>query len=130
MDIETLEEIAGAPPEVVEGVVLDAGPDPQKVAEAEQMFGMVFGLLYVVPTIKAAYPPAQVKLIAVAYVPLAEKHGWQMGDLMARFGPEIGFAFALLPPVILEKLINRLVDMVTGTKDVTPPDGEKPEPAA
>lgn len=82
--------------------VQDEGPvqaDP--VQESRELWGMVFAVMAgVMPEVDRLYPAERVERIAVAWVPLAQKRGWDLGAILGAWGPEIMFAVAVVPPEV------------------------------
>jgi hypothetical protein len=94
-----------------EGANIDGGnPDEQEIPddiaaplavneqqEAKEFFGFVVDTLSQAwPYVGKVYTPTRVETIAGAWVPLANKYGWQLSALM---GPELMFAIVILAPV-------------------------------
>lgn len=130
MDLETLESIAAEPGPESDTLpeVLDA--EPGEVQQIEQALLVVFGLLgAAVPKVREHYPPEQIHAIAVAFVPVANKHGWNVGGWARDFAPEIALAFALLPPAVLQAVLNKIVDAAVG-KAPEKKEAAAAEPAA
>lgn len=83
----------------------DARPVPPEeadpVAESRELWNFVFTLVGgLAPEMAKLYPPDRVEKIAVAWVPLAQKRGWDLGAILGEWGPEIMFAVAIVPPEI------------------------------
>lgn len=75
-----------------------AGPDPAE--EAKAAFGLVVGLLSpLLPYLPAIYTDDALSRLAGAYVPVAEKYGWNMGGMFDQYGAEIVLAGVALPLV-------------------------------
>lgn len=73
-----------------------AGPDPaEEWAQIPALLGGVLGMA--IPELKAAYTEDACRAWGAAMVPVAEKYGWDSGDLLGRWGPEIGLICATLP---------------------------------
>lgn len=79
----------------------EAGGEVDPVEESRQLWGFVFATLGgLAPEFERMYPPDRVEKIAVAWVPLAAKRGWDLGAIFGQWGPEIMFAVAIVPPEI------------------------------
>lgn len=73
-------------------------PDPAK--EAADVFGLAVVVLSpMLPYLPAIYTPDRVQAIAAAYVPVAEKYGWDLSGTLGKYSAELGLALAVLPTV-------------------------------
>lgn len=85
----------------VEGVVEPAGaaplpPDP--VAEAKAVFGVaVMMLTPVLPYLPGIYTDEALGNLAAAYVPVAQKYGWDMSTWLGQYAAEIALAGVAIP---------------------------------
>lgn len=52
------------------------------------------------PDFGTVWSDAQIRQIAQAGAEVCIKHGWTMGDLMAKWGPYVGLALATAPPCV------------------------------
>lgn len=131
MDLDTLNAIAAEP-----GPEMEAGPElldasPHEVQQAEQLFTVFFQILGAAsPKVRDHYPPQQIRAIAEAWVPVAQKRGWDVGGWLKDFGPEIALGFALLPPPVLTAVLGKLVDWATGKEAPKPQAEAAPAEAA
>ena len=116
MEHET-EEVAGAElaamgPEMaaLDAEVFEQGPAPEgaeatsAVDPAKEMaavIGVAVGLLSpALPYLPGIYTQERIQQIAAAYVPVAEKHGWNMGGWMEQWGAEIALGAVALPALM------------------------------
>jgi hypothetical protein len=86
----------------VEGVVEPAGtgapPPPDPVAEAKAVFGVVVLMLSpVLPYLRTIYTDDALGMLAGAYVPVAQKYGWDMNSWLGQYAAEIGLAGVAIP---------------------------------
>lgn len=93
---EGLEAGAAATP----GQVQPLPPDP--AAEAREMIDLVWSVAgpFMPDRYAVRYGPEQRESIAVNYAKVAEKRGWDVSDMLGRWGPEIGLAAALVGPAL------------------------------
>lgn len=76
-----------------------AAPDP--VAETAAMLGAVVALASpLLPYLPTIYTPETVQALAGAYVPVAEKHGWNVGGWLDRYAAELALV-AVAGPVAI-----------------------------
>lgn len=86
-----------APADMAE--VEPVGPDP--VQETAAMFGAVVALASpLLPYLPTIYTPETVQALAGAYVPVAQKYGWDAGGWLEKFGAEIAL-IAVAGPVVV-----------------------------
>lgn len=79
-----------APPPVV---------DP--VAEARAVFGVVVGMAApLLPYLPTIYSDEKLDLLAAAYVPVAEKYGWNVGGWLGEYSAEIALVAVAAPLAI------------------------------
>lgn len=85
----------------VEGVVETAGavpPPPDPVAEAKAVFGVAVMMLSpVLPYLPAIYTDEALGNLAAAYVPVAQKYGWDMSTWLGQYAAEIALAGVAIP---------------------------------
>lgn len=98
--LASLEQAAAGGAVPGQGAPAEQAPaDP--VQESRELWAFVFAVLGgVVPEMARLYPPDRVERIAVAWVPLADKRGWDLSAVLGQWGPEIMFAVAIVPPEI------------------------------
>jgi len=79
-----------------------AAPEgPDKVAEAKAVFSMVVALASpLLPYLPSIYTEERLEMLAGAYVPVAEKHGWDMGEFLAGWSAEIALVGVAAPLAI------------------------------
>ncbi len=109
-----------------QGAPVEPAPaDP--VQESRELWGFVFAVLAgVMPEMAKLYPADRVERIAVAWVPLAEKRGWDLGAILGQWGPEIMFAVAIVPPEIGKAVIALIRAKLNKGKPADPaPEGEE-----
>lgn len=96
---EAAASAAAAPVSLGETAPAVAVVDP--VAEARALFGVVVGLAEpMMPYLPTIYTPEKLDTLAAAYVPVAEKYGWNVGGWLSEFGAEIALAAAAVPLAI------------------------------
>lgn len=89
----------GEPATLSDGVAEAAAPDP--VAETAAMLGAVVALASpLLPYLPTIYTPETVQALAGAYVPVAEKHGWNVGGWLDRYAAELALV-AVAGPVAI-----------------------------
>lgn len=94
-----------------------------EVGEAESVFALVVAVASAVePTVETIYDPERVRKIAEAYVPLAQKRGWDIVKWLEAWGPEIGFVIAVVPPPIAKAIVAAIKSKFSGKKPA--PAGE------
>lgn len=90
----------------VEGAAGPAAPAGQPVADPVQEtrdlvdFACALLLPFVPDRYAARYGPTEREAIARTWVALAEKRGWDVAEVMGRWGPELAFAGAMVGPVL------------------------------
>ena len=88
-----------------------------EVGEAESVFALVVAVASAVePAIEKIYDPERVRKIAEAYVPLAQKRGWDIVKWLEAWGPEIGFVIAVVPPPIAKAIVAAIKAKFSGKK--------------
>lgn len=82
------------------GGAADIGPDP--VAETSAVLSMVVGMLSpLLPYLPEIYTPEKIAALAGAYVPVAEKYGWQSAGWLDKYGAEV-VLIATAAPVAMQ----------------------------
>lgn len=85
----------------------ESAPEVDPVAEAEAMFGFVVATLAgMAPFVEQWYPPERVRKIAETYVPLADRRGWDTWGWLEKYGLELAFIGAVLPPQAIKIAIE------------------------
>jgi hypothetical protein len=75
-------------------------PAADPVSEAEAIFTLVVNVASVgVPLIGERYGQGEIRRIAEAYVPVAQKHGWDLNLWLARYALELALIYAVVAPV-------------------------------
>jgi heme exporter protein D len=78
-----------------------SGPDPTQAQAWAQIPMMLGGLLAIaLPEVAGAYTEDACMRWGGAMAMLAEKHGWEAGATMAKYGPEIAVTMASIPLVV------------------------------
>lgn len=89
----------GEPAALSDEVAQAAAPDP--VAETAAMLGAVVALASpLLPYLPTIYTPETVQALAGAYVPVAEKHGWNVGGWLDRYAAELALVAVAAPVAI------------------------------
>lgn len=89
----------GEPTPMSEDVAQAEAPD--KVAEMAAMLGAVVALASpLLPYLPTIYTPETVQALAGAYMPVAEKHGWNVGGWLERYAAELALV-AVAGPVAI-----------------------------
>lgn len=92
---------AAPPAEPEEAVVVK-----DEVGEAESVFALVVAVASAVePAVETLFDAARVRKIAEAYVPLAQKRGWDLVVWLENWGPEIAFVIAVVSPQIAKAIV-------------------------
>lgn len=82
-----------------QGAAVEAAT-PSQAEEVAALLSIVVAVLSpMLPYLPGIYTQRVVESIAAAYVPVAEKYGWQSSGMFAKWGPEIGLALVLLQPL-------------------------------
>lgn len=105
------------------------------VEESRQMWAMVFTVAGgIMPEVERLYTPERIERIAVAWVPLAQKRGWDLGDLFGRWAPEIMFVVAIIPPEMGKAIAAMVRAKLAGRRAPATveqaPEADKPGAAA
>lgn len=124
---------------VAESANVDAGnPDDQPVPpppgqepppadplqEARDFFGFLRDTAAIsLPYVRKIYDDGRIEQIAAAWLPLASKYGWSLGDLV---GPELIFGVALLSPA--PELMEAHREWKQDKKAARPPAPATPSP--
>lgn len=108
-----------APPPVV---------DP--VAEAQAVFGMVVALAApMLPYLPAIYTDEKLAMLAGAYVPVAQKYGWDVGGRLGNYGAEIALVAVAAPLAIQTAQANKAF-VAAKIAEAKPKEGAAELPAA
>lgn len=102
----------------------ESGSEPEnavvvvdKVEEAEQIFALAMSIAGGIdPVVEKVYDAERVRKIAEAWVPLAEKRGWDLIAWLSKWGPEIGFVIAVVPPPIAKAIVAAIKAKVSSKK--------------
>lgn len=115
MDAERIDALVIEAETLATPVIDPAAPAPEpeeavvvrdEVGEAEGVFALVVAVASAVePTVETLYDAARVRKIAEAYVPLAQKRGWDLVTWLENWGPEIAFVIAVVPPQIAKAIV-------------------------
>lgn len=105
---------------------IDAGPVLDPVQEAEAMFGFAVATISgFLPHVELLYPPERIRRMAVTYVPLAEKRGWDAMGWIEKYGLELAFMSACIPPQVWQRVMQMVKAMIQ--KRLSKKTEEKPE---
>lgn len=107
----------------------EAPPQPvDPVAEARAVFGLVVGMAApMLPYLPAIYTDEKLDILAAAYVPVAEKYGWNVGGWLGEYSAEIALVAVAAPLAIQTAKAHR--EHVAALAAAKAPK-EKPAPAA
>lgn len=113
MDAAALEQLAAeaqadtAAPAAPAPVVAPA-PAADPVAETKAVFGTVVAMLSpLLPYLPAIYTDEAVTRLAAAYVPVAQKYGWDLNSLLAGYAAEIALVGTAVPLAMQTAIAHR-----------------------
>lgn len=98
-------------------------------AQLPKMFGGIISMA--LPELDKVYTDEKCYAWGAAMSAVAEKHGWDAAETMARFGPEIALTVATLPLVVPTVLaIKKAQDKAKKERPIDGDDLVKPQEAA
>ena len=78
-----------------------AAPAADPVEETKAIFAAIVALLSpLLPYLLLIYTEEKITMLAAAYVPVAEKYGWNVGGFLEQFGAEIALIGVSIPLAI------------------------------
>jgi hypothetical protein len=100
--------------------------DPAEAwAQIPAMFGGILAMA--MPELKEAYTPAACLTWGQAMTAVSDKYGWEAGEVMAKWGPEIALTMATVPLAL--PVVKAIRDRKEAAKEKTPEaTPEKPAP--
>lgn len=95
----------------------DHGPAPDgaggavavrdRVREARDVFGLgVVMLSPMLPYLPEVYTPERLDALAGAYVPVADKYGWDVGGLLSEYSAEVALVAVALPLAVQTRMAH------------------------
>lgn len=104
-------------------------PMVDPVEEAEAMFGFAVATVAgFMPSVETLYPPERIRRMAATYVPLAQKRGWDAMGWIEKYGLELAFMSACIPPQAWKRVMELVKAMMQ--RRLSKNSGEKPETPA